>query len=137
MDENRIIVFTPSTPPLLLKRFTWRDFEQATAFPPSPRPEIQVDDKTIQTCRRAKKKLDWQRHWDKLKKQEEAQESTASKESSEAGSPKTELNRDRKKTRKPQPEKPKEKPREEKRDERSDDEDEPKRPSIDRSSPPR
>lgn len=107
LEEDKIIVFTPGAPPLKLPKYSWQDFHEATVHPPDPRPEIEVSDQTIQDCREAKRKLEWQKRWDEQKKLEEegkkkSKPKTKSKPrkkkiKSDAGSPKTELSRKKQK----------------------------------------
>lgn len=128
LDEDKIIVFTPSTPPLMLPKFDWRDFEEATQFPPDCGPELEIDDQTIKECRRAKRKKEWQRTWEDEKRQEEEKKSDRGKavktssgsgnkqnqgkrdnQKKSAGEPEADLKRKKQKPRKQDPE-PKPKP---------------------------
>jgi len=74
LPDDRIIVFTPGTPPLMLPAYNWQAFSLATEHPPETRPEIVVSDETIQSCREAKRKQEWQKSWEKEKGETEEKE---------------------------------------------------------------
>jgi type IV secretion system protein VirD4 len=60
LNDQRAIVFTPATPPILLSRFTWQEYSTSTGFPPPPREKLEVDDQIRKTCADAKEHADWQ-----------------------------------------------------------------------------
>lgn len=60
LDPQKMIVFTPACPPLLLPRFGWQEYEAATQYGPVLLPEIQIKEDTIRECREASKKVNWQ-----------------------------------------------------------------------------
>jgi type IV secretory pathway TraG/TraD family ATPase VirD4 len=50
MDDSKVIVMTPATPPMMLPRFTWRDYEDATdtrVFAPIVKQEVVVDERLV------------------------------------------------------------------------------------------
>jgi type IV secretion system protein VirD4 len=59
LDTTKYIAFTPVTPPILVDKFTWRDYEAQTAEPPLPRLEIEIDDRVVKACAEARKEPDW------------------------------------------------------------------------------
>jgi type IV secretion system protein VirD4 len=120
LDKEKMIVFTPGTPPLLLPHFSWEDYQMVTQYGPVLNPQIHIDEDTIKDCRQAKNKAEWQKTWDALKEQEEK---TAPKETppvekgqkSEKGAPKTERSHTAEKPvrppeEEPEPEKEKDRP---------------------------
>lgn len=60
LDDQKAIVFTPATPPVLLSRFTWQQYAQATRLPPPARQTIEVDDQIKKTCTEAEQPANWQ-----------------------------------------------------------------------------
>lgn len=83
LPDDRIVVFTPGTPPLMLPAYSWQDFSLATEHPPESGPEIVVSDETIKSCREAKRKQEWQKSWEQEKGQAEEQEEVSDKDSEE------------------------------------------------------
>lgn len=59
LDTTKYIAFTPVTPPILVDKFTWRDYQEQTAEPPLPRLEIEIDDRVVKACAEAQKEPDW------------------------------------------------------------------------------
>ncbi|MBP9811281.1 type IV secretory system conjugative DNA transfer family protein [bacterium] len=59
LDTGKYIAFTPVTPPILVDKFTWRDYEEQTAEPPLPRLKIEIDDRVVKACAEARKEPDW------------------------------------------------------------------------------
>jgi type IV secretion system protein VirD4 len=59
LDTTKYIAFTPVTPPILVEKFTWRDYEAQTAEPPLPRLEIEIDDRIVKACAEARREPDW------------------------------------------------------------------------------
>jgi type IV secretion system protein VirD4 len=60
MDEQQMIVFTPRTPPLMLPRFTWQDYQDATCFVPLAKPEIVIDERLVRECEESKMPPKWE-----------------------------------------------------------------------------
>lgn len=54
------IVFTPSTDPILLKTFTWQNYQHATSYDPPQLPKIEVDEKLKERCLDAASTPEWQ-----------------------------------------------------------------------------
>jgi len=61
LPEDRIIVFTPKTDPMLMRRFHWKDYEDAMSIKAIPKDEIVVDERLVIEC-------------EELKAEEESQE---------------------------------------------------------------
>jgi type IV secretion system protein VirD4 len=59
LDTTKYIAFTPVTPPILVDKFTWRDYEVQTAEPPLPRLKIEIDDRVVKACAEARKEPEW------------------------------------------------------------------------------
>jgi len=64
LDTTKAIVQTPSTPPILLDCFNWKQFEYATKIPPPPRRKLEVSEELTRVCRQAGQKPDWQKVWE-------------------------------------------------------------------------
>lgn len=60
MDEGQMIVFTPRTPPLMLPRFTWQDYEDATSFGAVGKPELIIDERLVRECEESEKPPKWE-----------------------------------------------------------------------------
>lgn len=60
LNDQKAIVFTPATPPVLLSRFTWQQYAQATLLPPPARRTLEVDDQIRKICTETKEQADWQ-----------------------------------------------------------------------------
>lgn len=60
LKRGHAIVFTPSTNPILLKTFTWQNYEHATSYDPPQFRKIEVDEKLKERCREASTKPEWQ-----------------------------------------------------------------------------
>ncbi|MFA6556647.1 MAG: type IV secretory system conjugative DNA transfer family protein [Candidatus Obscuribacterales bacterium] len=60
MDETAMIVFTPRTPPLMLPRFTWQDYADATCFPPLARSEVVIDERLVRECEESAAPPKWE-----------------------------------------------------------------------------
>ena len=50
LPEDRIIVFTPKTDPMLMRRFHWQDYEDAMSIKAIPKDEIVVDERLVIEC---------------------------------------------------------------------------------------
>jgi type IV secretory pathway TraG/TraD family ATPase VirD4 len=68
LDTTKAIVQTPTTPPILLDCFSWKQFEHATKIPPPPRRKLEVSEELTRVCREASEKPDWQKIWEAEKK---------------------------------------------------------------------
>ena len=64
MGKGRAIVFTPATPPILLKVFSWQDYKEATAYTPPDFRKLEIDENLARDCREASTKPDWQEKLD-------------------------------------------------------------------------
>jgi len=53
MDEGKIFVTTPRTPPLMLPKFTWQEYEDSTCFPPMVKPELVIDERLVKETQEA------------------------------------------------------------------------------------
>lgn len=102
LKKGHAIVFTPSTNPILLKTFTWQNYEHATSYDPPQFRKIEVDEKLKERCQEAASKPEWE---------EQNQSKSKNKNSSK---PKYDRNRfDDRKPAEPKP-KPQEEPKPEK-----------------------
>lgn len=59
MDDKSMLVFTPSTDPLKLPRFTWQDYVDGTGVPALPKLEIVIDERLVKECEEAQKPPNW------------------------------------------------------------------------------
>jgi type IV secretory pathway TraG/TraD family ATPase VirD4 len=59
MEMQDMIVFTPGSPPLKTKGFTWQDFTYATNLPPYERRMLEIDDRLTEVCAKAATRPDW------------------------------------------------------------------------------
>jgi type IV secretion system protein VirD4 len=81
LDTTKAIVQTPSTPPILLDCFSWKQFEYATKIPPPVRRKLEVSEELTRTCREASEKPNWQKIWEAVKgKPKHSQSSDPNKE---------------------------------------------------------
>lgn len=78
MPEDRILVFTPRVSPMMMRRFAWQDYQDATSIKPLPRQPIYVDERLIAECDEVKAKPDWQQEADS-KPEEPAEEAEKAK----------------------------------------------------------
>lgn len=60
MDETKMFVMTPRTPPMLLPRFGWREYQDATALSPVIKAEIVIDERLVKEAEKAGKPPEWQ-----------------------------------------------------------------------------
>jgi len=65
LPEDKILVFTPKTSPMLMERFSWKDYEEISGISSVQKPLIYVDERLIATCDEVKQKPVWQREADK------------------------------------------------------------------------
>lgn len=70
MPEEKMLVFTPKTPPMLMERFTWRDYEMAMNISPIMKPEVEVDDRLVRNCDDLKVVLPWQVEGERKRREE-------------------------------------------------------------------
>ncbi|MBX9725411.1 MAG: type IV secretory system conjugative DNA transfer family protein [Candidatus Obscuribacterales bacterium] len=70
MPDDKVLVFTPKTPPMLMERFTWRDYEMAMKIPGMVKPEVEVDDRLVKDCQELKQVHPWQVEGEKKRREE-------------------------------------------------------------------
>ena len=58
------VVFTPSTPPVKLKRFTWRDYVNQMSVPAPEREQIEIDERLIKDCKEQEVSPTWEQEWE-------------------------------------------------------------------------
>jgi type IV secretion system protein VirD4 len=87
LDKSKAIVQTPSTPPILLDCFSWKDFEYATKYAPPERRMLEVSEELTRICRETAEKPTWQATLQELKHESkgENKESHKSDASGNAG----------------------------------------------------
>lgn len=59
LAEDKAVCFTPKTPPILLSRYTWQDFEDMTSIKPAARRMLEVDEELKRACDQQKGKPEW------------------------------------------------------------------------------
>ncbi len=64
LEKGRTIVFTPSTPPILMRTYTWQKYEEAMAHDAPAFRTLKVDEELIRACEEAKVKPKWQTKWE-------------------------------------------------------------------------
>jgi type IV secretion system protein VirD4 len=79
LPESKMLVFTPRTSPMLMERFTWRDYEYAMKIPGVTKPTVEIDDRLVKDCNELKTVQSWQVEGEK-KRREEMQESPLSED---------------------------------------------------------
>lgn len=104
MDEQQIIVFTPRTPPLMLPRFTWQDYEDATSFGAVGKPELVIDERLVRECAESKKPPEWEPEQQAKPKAEPKGEPVQDRQKKQENTPKKPPEP---KPKEPEPEKPK------------------------------
>lgn len=70
LPDEKMLVFTPKTAPMLMNRFTWKDYELAMGIPSVYKPEIEIDDALVKECQELKARQPWQIEGDKKRKEE-------------------------------------------------------------------
>ncbi len=80
LDESKMLVFTPRTSPMLMERFTWRDYVNAMNIPGVVKPKVEIDDRLVKDCKGLQDVQDWQIQGER-KRREEMRESPLSEES--------------------------------------------------------
>ena len=80
LDDSKMLVFTPRTSPMLMERFTWRDYLNAMHIPGVIKPKVEIDDRLVKDCKGLQDVQDWQIHGER-KRREEMRESPLSEES--------------------------------------------------------
>jgi len=80
LPDSKMLVFTPRTSPMLMERFTWRDYEKAMAVPGVVKPIVEIDDRLVKECSESQSVQDWQIQGER-KRREEMRESPLSEES--------------------------------------------------------
>lgn len=69
LDPTQSIFFTPDLPPILMKRFSWKDYEEHMKIPPPHRKPILIDEALIKECRSQECSPKWEEDWDEEQKQ--------------------------------------------------------------------
>ncbi len=67
LEAGKAIAFTPSTPPVLLKTFTWQQYAGATGREPPAFRKLQVNEELARKCEETKAKPQWQREWEEAR----------------------------------------------------------------------
>jgi hypothetical protein len=80
LPVDKMLVFTPRTSPMLMERFTWRDYEAAMKIPGVIKPTVEIDDRLVKDCQALTDVQPWQVQGER-KRREEMQESPLSEES--------------------------------------------------------
>jgi len=65
LERGHAIVFTPSTNPILLKTFHWRDYLEATEYDPPEFSRLEIDEDLIEQCEQMRRKPGWQKKYDR------------------------------------------------------------------------
>lgn len=65
LEKGHAIVFTPSTNPILLRTFHWKDFVEATKYDPPHFETLQIDEDLIEQCNQMRRKPGWQKKFDR------------------------------------------------------------------------
>lgn len=60
MEPEKSIVFTPSTDPLKIERFTWKDYVEQVGYAPPPRDEVKVDPNLVLLLEDQEKPPKWE-----------------------------------------------------------------------------
>jgi type IV secretion system protein VirD4 len=80
LPVDKMLVFTPRTSPMLMERFTWRDYEAAMKIPGVIKPTVEIDDRLVKDCQALTDVQPWQVQGER-KRREEMQESPLPEES--------------------------------------------------------
>jgi type IV secretion system protein VirD4 len=86
LEKGHAIVFTPSTHPLKIETFTWRDHQAQTAISPPTFRKLEVSEELIEQCSKTKSKPKWQRNYEADKDFENQENGPASGEDRVRGS---------------------------------------------------
>jgi len=79
LPDSKMLVFTPRTSPMLMERFTWRDYEMAMKVPGVVKPVVAIDDRLVKDCKELQEVQDWQVQGER-KRREEMRESPLAEE---------------------------------------------------------
>lgn len=77
LPDSKMLVFTPRTSPMLMERFTWRDYENAMKISGVVKPAVEIDDRLVKDCQGLTAVQGWQVEGEK-KRREEMRESPIS-----------------------------------------------------------
>lgn len=77
LPDSKMLVFTPRTSPMLMERFTWRDYINAMNIPGVVKPAVELDDRLVKDCQELNEVQDWQIKGER-KRREEMRESPIS-----------------------------------------------------------
>ena len=70
LPDEKMLVFTPRTSPMLMNRFTWKDYGNAMSIPGVVKPQVVIDDRLVKECEQAKAKQPWQIEGEKKRREE-------------------------------------------------------------------
>lgn len=71
LDKKISIVFTPSSPPIKVTRYSWEDYKEQTSVTADSREPIEVDEQLIRTCSAVEAKEPWQAEFENNFEQEQ------------------------------------------------------------------
>jgi type IV secretion system protein VirD4 len=80
LPDTKMLVFTPRTSPMLMERFTWRDYINAMNIPGVIKRKVEIDDRLVKDCQGLQEVQGWQVQGER-KRREEMRESPLSEES--------------------------------------------------------
>jgi type IV secretion system protein VirD4 len=60
LDPEESILFTPATPPLKLRRFSWKDYVEQTAIKPPYRCELRIDEQLVSALEKEAQPPNWE-----------------------------------------------------------------------------
>lgn len=89
LDKAISIIFTPSTRPAKITRYSWKDYQEQTSYPPNIREALQVDEQLLKACDEQAEKPAWEAEYESELYSKESTSSNASATSGavEAGKP--------------------------------------------------
>lgn len=70
MPEDKMLVFTTKTPPMLMDRFTWRDYEAPMKVTRIIKPTVEVDDRLVKESQTLTEIHPWQVEGEKKRREE-------------------------------------------------------------------
>ena len=71
LDKKISIVFTPSTPPMKVTRYSWEDYKEQTAYAADLKEPIVVDEQLVRACNEQETKQAWQADTEEKLEQQE------------------------------------------------------------------
>jgi type IV secretion system protein VirD4 len=83
LEQGKAITFTPSSPPILLRTFSWEQYAEVMKFKPPKFRELAVNEELVRNCKETKSKPDWQIEYETKKKEEQEKKAEAERRSSE------------------------------------------------------